>query len=42
MYTIVNQHPMTPVTNLTCVRRATNLVNVPFVLFVVKGHRSHS
>ena len=42
MYTIVYHHPMTPLTNLNCVSRATDLVDVPFVLFVVNGHRSHS
>ena len=33
---------MSPVTRLICVGCAADLVNVPFVLFVVKSHRSHS
>ena len=40
--TIVNHYPMSPVTNLICVGCAADLVNVPFVLFVVNSHRSHS
>jgi hypothetical protein len=42
MYTIVNHHPKTSLTHLTCVSCATDLVKVPFVLFVVNGHRGHS
>jgi hypothetical protein len=40
--TIVNHHPITPVTNLICLGCAADLVNVPFVLFVMNSQRGHS
>jgi hypothetical protein len=40
--TIVNHYPMSSVTSLICMGCAAELVNVPFVLFVVNSQPGHS